>query len=57
MEQNRYTPVMRKQEYGPSEGARLLRDLCVAAERLQREEFDTILNPAPVQLQFKFMCE
>ena len=46
-----------KQEYGPSQGAHMLRYLSIAAQRLQREEFNKIVNPAPVQLQFKFMLE
>jgi hypothetical protein len=43
-----------KREYGPSEGAQMLRDLRIAAERLQREEFNKIVAPVPVQLQLKF---
>jgi len=44
-----------KQEYGPSKGARMLAGLRVAADRFQREEFNKIVAPVPVQLQFK--CE
>ena len=46
-----------KREYGPSQGAQMLRDLRIAAQRLQREEFNKIVAPAPVQLKFEFMCD
>jgi hypothetical protein len=54
MEQGGYTSAKRRQEYGPGDGARMLRDLRAAAQRLQREEFNKIVAPAPVQLKFKF---
>jgi hypothetical protein len=37
-------------EYGPSEGAPMLRDLSIAAQRLQREEFDKIVAPVSEKL-------
>jgi hypothetical protein len=54
MEQGGYTPAKRRQEYGPGDGARMLRDLRIAAQQMPREEFNKIVNPAPVQLKFKF---
>lgn len=44
----------RRMEYGPAEGARMLRDLRIAAQQMQREEFNKIVAPIPVQLKFKF---
>jgi hypothetical protein len=41
-------------EYGPSEGARMLAGLRVAAQQMNREEFEKIVRPVPVQLNFKF---
>jgi hypothetical protein len=41
-------------EYGPADYAKMLGGLREAAERLQREEFEKIVNPAPVQLQLPF---
>lgn len=46
-----------KKPYGPSQGARMLRDLRIAAQRLQREEFNKIVCPVPVQMQFPFSEE
>jgi hypothetical protein len=55
---------MKRKEYGPSDGARMLRSLREAAQQIQKEEFIKILSApatpllgsrvAPVQLQFKF---
>jgi hypothetical protein len=47
---------MKKQrtEYGPSQGAQILHGLRMAAEQIRREQFEKIVNPAPVQLKFKF---
>ena len=42
-----------RREYGPSEGAQLLRGLRIAAERTQREEFNKIFTAA-VQLTLPF---
>ena len=46
-----------KKPYGPSQGAQMLRDLRVAAERMQREEFNKSVGPVPVQMQFPFSEE
>jgi hypothetical protein len=42
-------------EYGRAQGAKMLHGLRVAAQRLQREEFNKIVAPGPVQLKFGFM--
>jgi len=41
-------------EYGPSQGAQMLHGLRMAAEQMRREQFEKIVNQAPVQLKFKF---
>ena len=48
---------MKKREYGPSDFQKMLAGLRVAAERFQRIEFEKIVNPAPVQMQFPFSEE
>ncbi len=45
---------MTKREYGPSDFKKMLVGLRIAADKVQREEFNKIVNPAPVQLKFKF---
>jgi hypothetical protein len=44
----------RRTEYGPSQGARMLAGLRVAAQHMGREQFEKIVAPVPVQLKFKF---
>ncbi len=43
-----------RKEYRPSEGARMLAGLRVAAQQMSREQFEKIVAPEPVQLKFKF---
>ncbi len=44
----------RREPYSPAQAAQKIRGLRLAAERFEREEFERIVNPAPVQLQFSF---
>ncbi len=41
----------RREPYSPAQAPLKIRGLRLAAERLEREEFERILNPPAVQLQ------
>ena len=44
-----------RRENGPSDYAKMLKGLREAAEQIQREEFNKIVAPAPVQMRLPFM--
>lgn len=49
--------MKKPREYGPSQGARMLRDLRIVAQQMHREMFNRIVAAPAVQLKFKFMCD
>ena len=44
----------RREPYSPAQATQKIHGLRLAAERLEREEFERILHPPAVQLQFSF---
>ena len=48
---------LRREPYSPAQAAKKIHGLRLAAERLEREEFEGIANPPPVQLRFPFAAE